>query len=141
MNRVLVPIVAGVVALTLGLGLALAQQSGPTALPPDGALAGEVVRGPTCGGPVRQGQVCESPAQATIDVLTQDGQLVAHFQSDPTGHFFIPLPPGTYTVEAAKPEDGQATTRFDVPRPPHQDVTITSGSVEQVRVSFDTGIR
>lgn len=141
MRRALVSIVAGVAALTLGLGLALAQQSGPTALPPAGALAGEVVRGPTCAGPVRQGQVCESPAQATIDVLTQDGQLVAHFQSDPAGHFFIPLPPGTYTVQAAKPEDGQPTTRFDVPRPQQQDVTITSGVVEQVQVRFDTGIR
>lgn len=142
MKRVLVPMLASVAVLAPAFGFARAQQpNSPAALPPAGAIAGEVVRGPTCGGPVRQGQVCESPAQATIDVLTQDGQLVAHFQSDPTGHFFIPLPPGTYTVQAAKPEDGQPTTRFGDPRPQPQDVTITSGAVEQVRVSFDTGIR
>ena len=75
------------------------------------------------------------------DVLTQDGQLVAHFQSDPMGHFFIPLPPGTYTVQAAKPDDGQPATRFDVPRVSPQDVTVSSGGVEQVQVRFDTGIR
>src|SRR5438477_10234792 len=99
MKQLVGPVAAIVAVLTLGLGLALAQQSNPAPLPPAGAVAGEVVRGPTCGGPVRQGQVCESAAQATIDVLTQDGQLVAHFQSDPTGHFSVPLPPGTYTMQ------------------------------------------
>ena len=127
--------------LGLGLGLALAQQSPPAALAPAGALAGEVVRGPTCPGPVRQGQVCEAPAQATIDILTQDGQLVAHFQSDPTGHFFVPLPPGTYTVQATKPDDGQPVGRFDVPSVSPREVTIASGVVEQLQVRFDTGIR
>jgi hypothetical protein len=85
--------------------------------------------------------VCEAPAQAVIDVRTQDGQLVAHFQSDPSGHFFVPLPPGTYTVQAAKPDDGQPMTPFDVAQVSPEDPTITSGAVEQVQVRFDTGIR
>lgn len=155
MKRVLAPLVAGVAVLTVGLLHAFANQTDPPepggppspvavssgALVPFGAITGEVMRGPTCGGPMRLGQVCEEPAQATIDVRDQAGQLVAHFQSDPTGHFLIPLPPGVYTVVATKPGPGQPTSRFQEPSVSPRELTVTSGVVVQVRIDFNTGIR
>ena len=155
MQRMLAPMLAGVAALGVGLVFALAEQSdqsGPVSQPspaanvpiisaPYGALSGEVVRGPTCAGPGRPGQVCEEPAQATIDVRDQSGQVVAHFQSDPAGRFVIPLPPGTYAVEATKPGVAQPASDFDTPSVSPGQVVIADGVTVQVRIDFDTGIR
>lgn len=152
MNRLLAPLVAVVAMLSLGLVVTFAEQSDPTeppepgepspgAVAPFGAIAGEATRGPTCAGAIRQGQVCEEPAQVTIDVRDQAGQLVAHFQSDTTGRFLVPLPPGTYKVEATRPQVAQPASRFEIPRISPQELTIASGVVEQVQIRVDTGIR
>ncbi len=158
MRRWLAPLLAGVAVLTLGVVLAFAEQSDPTDPPepgkplspvvatpvvsaPFGALAGEVTRGPTCPGPVRDGQVCDEPAQATIDIRDQAGRVIAHFQSDLAGRFFVPLPPGVYTVEATRPQVRQPARRFEVPRVAPEQVSVSSGMVEQVTVTIDTGIR
>jgi hypothetical protein len=157
MNRLLAPLVAVVAVLAFGLMLAFAEQSDPTdppepgelspvagkpgGLAPFGAIMGEATRGPTCAGPVRQGQVCEETAQVTIDVRDQAGHLVAHLQTDTTGRFLVPLPPGTYRVEATRRKVAQPVSRFDIPHVSPQQVTITSGVVEQVSISIDTGIR
>jgi hypothetical protein len=155
MRRWLAPFLAGVAVLALGVLLAFAEQSDPTdppepgephspevvtpvALAPFGALTGEVTRGPTCPGPVRDGQVCE---EATINIRDQSGQAIAHLQSDLAGRFFVPLPPGVYTVEATRPQVRQPARRFEVPRVSPEQVTVSSGAVEQVTVRIDTGIR
>ena len=155
MQRMLAPMLAGVAALGVGLVFAFAEQSdqtGPVSQPsptanvpvtsaPYGTLSGEVVRGPTCAGPGRPGQVCEEPAQAIIDIRDQAGLVVAHFQSDPAGRFVIPLPPGTYAVEATKPGGAPSMSEFDAPSVSPGQVVIADGVTVQVRIDFDTGIR
>ena len=106
-----------------------------------GAIAGEATRGPTCGGAVREGQVCEEPVQVTIDVRDQAGQVVAHFQTDTAGRFQVPLPPGAYTVEATRPRLAQPESPRERPRISPAQVTITAGAAEQVHITIDTGIR
>ena len=155
MQRMLAPMLAGVAVLGVGLMFAFAEQAdqtgpadqatpgagAPLVSAPYGLLSGEVWRGPTCAGPGRPGQACEEPAEATIDVRDQSGLVVAHFQSDPAGRFVVPLPPGTYTVEAAKPGVSQPSMEFDVPSVRPAQVSIADGATVQVRVDFDTGIR
>lgn len=113
----------------------------PASLAPSGGIAVEATRGPTCAGPGRPGQVCEEPAQVIVDVRDQAGQVVAHLQTDATGRSLAQLPPGTYSVEATRLGGAQSGGEFEVLSVSPQQVTITSGAVERVQVSIDTGIR
>ncbi len=158
MRYLLAPLLAGVAVFALGGMLAFAGQSDPTdppeegepptpvvvmptSLAPFGAVAGEVTRGPTCAGPAIQGRVCEEPAQATIDIRNQAGEVVAHFQNDPAGRFFVPLPPGVYIVEVSRPHVAQSVRELEPVKVTPQPLTITSGVVEQLMIRIDTGIR
>jgi hypothetical protein len=102
---------------------------------PNGAsgIEGQVTLGPTCPGPVRPGQVCERPYQATITVLDQQGQDVTQFQSGADGRFQVPLAPGRYTL---RPESPGA-----LPRAGQLTVTVNPGRWTEVSIDYDTGLR
>ena len=75
---------------------------------------------------------CNAPFAADFTVW-RVSILVARFQSDSTGVFYVSLPPGTYKVvpsPAAPIVPGQAKT-----------VIVKSESLTSVVLDFDTGIR
>lgn len=103
--------------------------------PPDtaGGIEGLVLLGPTCPGPLRQGQVCERPYETSITVLDQQGREVTRFQTAADGTFRVPLAPGTYTLHPESPGL--------LPRASEQQVTVEPGKLTHVEIRYDTGIR
>jgi len=96
-------------------------------------VEGHVTLSPICPGPVRPGQVCEQPYQATITVLDQQGRTVAQVQSDKDGLFQIALVPGVYTLRPESPSR--------LPRASAQSVTVSPSIVTRVSIQYDSGIR
>jgi hypothetical protein len=100
-------------------------------------IVGTAVAGPTC--PVqRENDPNCAPrpvANAIVVVRTPDGQEVARTQTDATGGFRVPVPPGTYTVEGVQQGGG-----FPI-APAPKSVTVVANSLSNVQLNFDTGIR
>ena len=143
-----VPLALGALALGLAARVCLAQDGGavgtpgpagpvPVAVSSFGGLEGTVTRAPTCAGPGRPGEVCEAPLQATINILDEGGLAVAHFASDANGRFSILLPPGSYTVAPER----DTTVAGGAIRVTPPAFTIADGTVVQVAIEYDTGIR
>ncbi len=101
----------------------------------DTGIRGEVVIGPTCPVETLNSPCPPAPFPAKITV-SRGGDIVAEFSTPPDGRFLIPLPPGTYTVEA-KPLDENGIARM-LPLPP---VSVRSSGFTGVTISFDSGIR
>ena len=79
-------------------GLAgLACGSSPVATQETG-LEGQVVRGPTAGGPVQEGDAGQEPFSALFHVLDSEERGIAQFRSDENGMFEVALAPGDYIV-------------------------------------------
>lgn len=119
-------------SLTISLGLvALIAAACNGGAPFDTGLQGQVMRGPIA--PVCPPELtCDAPFAADFTVW-RISILVAHFQSDSAGAFYVRLPPGTYTVvpsTAAPIVPGQVKT-----------VIVKSESLTSVVLDFDTGIR
>ena len=102
-------------------------------------IVGTAVAGPVC--PVER---VDDPncaprpvANALVIVRTLDGTEVARTLTDASGAFRVPVPPGTYTVEGAQP---QQQGRFPMPPAP-EPVTVVADSLSSVELNFDTGIR
>jgi len=100
----------------------------------DSGIEGEMIRSPTCGGPVREGQVCEAPLQTTFSVYDADMKLVTTFKTDEEGQFKVALTPGTYTLVA----DAKAPIMRPESQP--QTVTVEADAYTNVRLVFDTGM-
>jgi carboxypeptidase family protein len=98
-------------------------------------IRGVALAGPTC--PVeRPGDSACAPrpvAGATIHVVASDGVEVATLTTDQAGRFAIQLEPGSYRLVA---DDAVGTMH-----PPAPIEVRVSGSVVDVQVSYDTGIR
>lgn len=98
-------------------------------------IQGQVLIGPTCGGPIRVGatECADKPYQATLTILDANGLQVTQIQTDAEGRFQISLPPGTYTL---RPES-------DTPLPyaPEQVITVLEGHFTQVTITYDSGLR
>ena len=95
-------------------------------------LEGMVLLGPIS--PVeRAGVPNDRPYQATLAVLNAAGQAVAHVQSGPDGHFWVALPPGTYTLH---PEAAGI-----LPRAADQTVTVPATGFTHIVIRYDSGIR
>lgn len=116
--------------LPLLLCLALAGCAGTAT--GTGTAEGQVMIGPTC--PVQRiDQPCpDKPFQATIDVVSSQGQPVRRFETDAEGRFRIALPPGNYTF---KPVPN------GIQRAPNVPVTVEEGKVTRVDIRYDSGIR
>jgi hypothetical protein len=123
------------VALAACGGTAIAQpEATPTPAPTSG-IDLLTMAGPTC--PVQQeGQLCERPISARVLVRDGGGTVVTTVQTGADGRARVPLPPGTYRVEA------QSGGGASLPRAPlPTTVTVTAGAFASVRVDYDTGIR
>jgi hypothetical protein len=106
----------------------------PTPTPADSGIRGLVTLGPTC--PVVQlSDPCpDKPYQATLDVLSADGQRrVLEFQTDASGVFQVRLAPGAYILHPGSPQ--VMPHARDVP------FTVQAHQFTQVDVSYDSGIR
>jgi hypothetical protein len=115
---------------------ACASQPVLTPISANSGVRGQAVIGPMC--PVmRVEDPCpDEPYQASLTVLSLDGQEVMRFTTDAEGKFEIQLPPGDYVlrsdVPAGKPVIPSAA---DVP------FTVLPNQFTDVIVSFDSGIR
>ena len=123
MNRFRVWLVAGV-AVTACTS---------TAPSPTTGLTGVVMRGPVT--PVCRVDVpCDAPFSARFHVL-RGTEEVTEFTSDPAGRFVVALVPGRYVVVP------DSTAPILAARSQIRVVTVDSGAVTPVTLSFDTGIR
>jgi hypothetical protein len=78
----------------------------------------------------------DRPFQARLTVTdAASGTVVAATDTDPSGRFRLPLPPGQYQVRAAN-RNGAA-----LPRAAPVTATVASGRYTTVTIRFDSGIR
>jgi len=96
-------------------------------------VRGVVELGPTC--PVqREDSPCPpKPLATSVTVTSTITKFSVTSRSDESGHFSIPLPPGTYSVTAAGTgpiQRGQAAT-----------VTVHAGAFATITVMVDSGMR
>jgi hypothetical protein len=86
---------------------------------------------------VRQDSPCpDRPLLARLTVTeAASGIVVVSAETDPAGHFRIPLPPGEYTVRATNPSGAP------LPRAAPVSATIASGRYTTLTIRFDSGIR
>jgi hypothetical protein len=78
----------------------------------------------------------DRPFQAHLTVTdTGSGALVATAETDPAGHFRIPLPPGQYLIQGANPNGAP------LPRAAPTTTTVASGRYTTLTIRFDSGIR
>jgi hypothetical protein len=103
--------------------------------PDASGITGQVMIGPTCGGPVKAGstECADKPYPTKITVLDQAGQVVTRITTDAEGRFSLPLPPGTYTLQP------EMTGRL--PMAVEQVVTVVSGQFLTVTITYDSGMR
>jgi hypothetical protein len=74
-----------------------------------------------------------APYQAKLEVLDASGNTVTSFETDASGTFRIPLPPGKYIL---RPQ-----TSGPYPRASEQTVIVVPKSFAQVRIVYDSGVR
>jgi hypothetical protein len=98
-------------------------------------IQGRVTSGPQCPVEVVGSPCPDAPFAATITVL-QSGDPVQHAETGDDGRFRIPLPPGTYTIEAEPLPPGGIARMLPV-----GPVTVRPGAYSAVAISFDSGIR
>ena len=97
-------------------------------------IMGIVLRGPINPGPEIQGEINERPFGASFRVLNID-KVVAHFESDANGNFWVALLPGDYTIVA------DASAPILHPEQQTKLVTVPAVGFANVTLRFDTGIR
>jgi hypothetical protein len=115
-------------------GIAPAVTSTPKAALHSG-IEGVVMYGPTCPGPVREGDTrCDDkPYQAELVVLDARGAEAARLTSGADGAFRVDLAPGRYTLH---PIPGKP-----FPSAGDQEVVVTAGAYTRVTVRYDSGMR
>ncbi|MBV9867002.1 MAG: hypothetical protein JO316_16740 [Abitibacteriaceae bacterium] len=114
----------------------LLPQNMPVPAPTSG-IEGVAQVGPIS--PVEQpGQPDTKPLPDAIITVQPDGggPEIARQRTDASGHFRIPLPPGTYLIVPLPPKPGQT-----LPSGTQQTVTVTQDKFLHVVVSYDSGIR
>jgi hypothetical protein len=107
----------------------------PAVARPSG-IAGVVLAGPQC--PVIEaGSPCpDLPLEVTLAVDEVGGGFTGTVVSNADGYFRLDLPPGEYNVIAPHIEGAE----FPAP-PGTQMVTVREGTITEVPVFYDTGIR
>jgi hypothetical protein len=120
-------------------GTSAAGTSTPTtgASATQGALAGDVVAGPTC--PVERAEDPCPPKPVPdreVEILGANSAVVATATTDSKGHFSVALAPGTYTVTVPIKQGLIGMRQMSDVK-----ATVTAGQVTTVKVMLDTGIR
>ena len=105
----------------------------PSPTPTNSGVEGQVFIGPMC--PVVQagGECPDQPYQATLTVLSQNGEKIVQVQTDEEGRFVIPLAAGEYILH---PESPNA-----LPFASEQSFVVETGKFTQIIVKYDSGIR
>jgi hypothetical protein len=99
-------------------------------------IQGRVTVGPQCPVEVAGSPCPDAPFAATITVRLTNGDPVLDTDTAEDGRFRIPLPPGTYTIEA------EPLRQNDIARMlPVDPVSVRPGAYTTVPISFDSGIR
>jgi hypothetical protein len=110
------------------------------AAPPQGSgrVRGVIVAAPACPGPARPGQCAPRPTAGKIQVFANaagsgagDGKTLKTIATDSHGRFDIRLVPGTYRL---------VPLSANRPGKPHR-VTVAAGSISNVELVVDTGMR
>jgi len=99
-------------------------------------IIGQVMVGPTCGGPVGANsstECADKPYPTTVTILDQSGQTVTTFTTDSEGRFRVPLQPGTYILHPAS--TGMMPAAVD------QTIQVVSGKYLTVTILYDSGMR
>ncbi len=91
--------------------------------------------GPTCPGPVREGQVCTRPYQGEFVITGQDGVEVARVTTDENGVATVYVPPGLYTVTLGLDQ------QKPYPKSAPVVVTVPPNQIVEATFNLDTGIR
>lgn len=105
--------------------------------PPAGAqgVRGTVVISPARPGPQRAGDSGVGPyAGAAVRLVGAQDQVVAQGTTDAQGRFTLAAPPGHYEIEAGP--TGAAYPRCD-----SAEVQVNGGTMIEVQVSCDSGLR
>lgn len=122
--------IPGLMLLVFALGACRTFSQGSLA-----GIEGQMLRGPACPGPIRPGQVCEVPLEATFRVVNQQGKVIKTFSTDAEGRFRVALRPGAYTLV---PDDHTPILR---PAAQQHPVVVTQHAFTHLRLVFDTGLR
>jgi hypothetical protein len=97
-----------------------------------GRIDGTVLAGPTC--PVEvEGQTCPPRPVAGEVLATQRGEVKARARTDPSGHYALILPAGTYVLRV---DVGGA-----LPTCPDATVVVQVAAAASADINCDTGIR
>jgi len=101
----------------------------------ESGIEGQVLIGPACPGPESpvQDDCADKPYQAVIQILDQNNQRLAEFQTDVQGRFKVPIEPGRYILHPVT--SGRFPTAAD------QEIEVKSGEYTRVTITFDSGIR
>jgi hypothetical protein len=106
-------------------------------VPPPSGIAGVVLAGPQC--PVEQaGSPCPDLPLEGVEIQVEEvgGGTTATATTDGDGYFRVDVPPGEYNV-TAPPTEGA-----EFPAPPgDQMATVREGTITEVPIFYDTGIR
>ncbi|HEY9152652.1 MAG TPA: carboxypeptidase-like regulatory domain-containing protein [Anaerolineales bacterium] len=102
--------------------------------PTDSGINGQVTIGPTCP-VVRINNPCpDKPYQATLTILTSDGQhKVMQFQTDANGNFQVALSPGNYVLHPEAPNV--------MPHARDTSFMVEAHQFTRLDVVYDSGIR
>ena len=132
------PILTLVTWLVLGLGSMACNGPAATApVAPNTGISGTATAGPVC--PVERNPPDPSCAPrpvvgATIVIRDGSGSQVAVAISKADGTYFVAVPPGAYVVD---PQPFQGLLGIAAQR----QATVTNGSITDVPLDYDTGIR
>ena len=97
------------------------------------AVAGTVTLGPQCGGPQREGEVCDIDYEAVeVRLINAQGATVVSVRTDVKGRFSLAAPAGPYTLRVMSPK---------VVRCPEHPVVLPLGRSAPLLVACDSGRR
>ena len=97
------------------------------------AVAGTVTLGPQCGGPQREGQVCDIDYEAVeVRLINVQGATVASVRTDANGRFSLAAPAGSYALRVMSPK---------IVRCPEHPVVLPQGRSAPLLVACDSGRR
>jgi hypothetical protein len=119
-------------ALVVLLGLLVACQAIRDRPPPASGIRGRVLAGPACPVETEASPCPDLPWVGKVRAVGEAGAFEA--RTDAEGAFVLPVPPGTYLVQAVVPGGGPPTTEPET-------VRVERGSFVEVTLHVDTGIR
>jgi len=119
-------------ALALLLGVLVACQAIRDRPPAGSGIRGRVLAGPACPVETEASPCPDLPWEGKVRAEGEAGVFEA--RTDAEGAFVLPVPPGTYLVQAVVPGDGPPTAKPET-------VRVEPGSFVEVTLRVDTGIR